>query len=71
MLAPAPVQVKYRRPIFCGGVYLVNAQVDSITPRNRPGPPSWDVHLSATVHDAQGNKAVEATSHYVIKQFAS
>ena len=66
----AGLSVKYKRPIFGESVYLVNARVDTITPRNRPGPPSWDVSLSATVRDASGALLVEAESHYVLKQFA-
>lgn len=57
------------RTVFANGVYLVNAKVLSVTPRDRPGKPSWDVKLEATVSDAEGNTAVEATSHYVLKTF--
>ena len=62
----ASLEVKYKRPVLDNNVYLVSAQVDSIAPRDRPGPPSWNVQLSAKITDAKGNTAVEATSRYVI-----
>jgi hypothetical protein len=65
----ASLTVKYRGMVRANNVYVVNTQVESITPRDRPGKPSWDVHLTATIFDQKGNTLVEGSAHYVIKQF--
>mmetsp|Transcript_48003 Transcript_48003/g.102540 ORF Transcript_48003/g.102540 Transcript_48003/m.102540 type:complete len:252 (-) Transcript_48003:454-1209(-) len=65
----ASLTIKYRRPVFADDVFLVDARVETITRRDKPGPPSWDVNLAATIVDNDGNTLVEATSRYVLKQF--
>ena len=65
----ASLNVKYRYPVLSGGTYLAQTAVVSLEPRNKPGPPSWDVKLTATIYDAAGHTCVQAESHYVIKTF--
>ena len=66
----ASLDVRYRAPVMGSGTYLVETSTDTVTPRQRPGPPSFDVHLSATIRDAAGRVLVEAKSRYVLKTFA-
>ena len=65
----ASLNLKYLHPVMADSTYLVQCRVEAIERRQRPGPPSWNVMLTATIYDAAGHRCVEATSRYVIKTF--
>jgi len=56
----ANLLVNYRRPLPCDAEYLVEVEVDNVVRSKK-------VNLKAVIIDRHGNKCVDATSLYIIK----
>lgn len=65
------LSLRYRRPVFDGRAYQVNARAVSVARRDRPGAPSWSVTVTGELCDERGGVCVEATAVYVVKSFTA